>query len=77
MAEAKKLKFVAVRAIHGRKPAVVPGSVIELTAEQANTAFYKNRVRLQDGQNVELTPAAADEGDAKKTPAKAGAKTSV
>ena len=64
----KKEKFVLVRAIRGRKAAAV-GSVVELTAKQAGSPLFRNRVRKAD---VTLQTAAAEEepGKTDKEPGK-------
>lgn len=64
-----KSKYVLIKPVMGTTKLPV-GSTVELTKAQAETPFYRNRVRPKDGE-VALTPAtpSATEEPKKEEPA--------
>lgn len=58
MAKVKKSTYVLTRAIRGAEKKEV-GSAVELTEDQAASAFYRNRCRKADGLTVADAPASS------------------
>lgn len=63
MAKVKKSTYVLTRAIRGAEKKEI-GTTVELTEDQAASAFYRNRCRKADG----LTVADAPEATSANTP---------